>query len=267
MDDIRDIAAYYNLNPEREHGRLAINQLEFDLTMRFLKRYLPPSRRLLEVGAATGRYTLPLVEAGYDLTAVDLAPAQMQFCRAQLQEAGMASHGRFVVSDVRSIGLVKAECFDAILLMGPLYHLMTREDRQRALKAAYDRLIPGGILFTTFISRYGILGDLMKNIPDWIEQQEEVNSVLDYGHDPWNASEGFRGYFAEVREITPLHESLGFRTLALVGVEPAISADDESYNRLEGRQRQLWLNLLERISEEESMLGASRHLLYIGEKP
>jgi hypothetical protein len=91
---------------------------------------------------------------------------------------------------------------------------------------------------------------------------------LEQGRRPENAPRdgGFRGYFAKVPEIAPLHEALGFETLALVGVEPAISADDESYNQLEGSRRRLWLDLLYEISAEESMLGASRHLLYIGRK-
>jgi hypothetical protein len=54
--------------------------------------------------------------------------------------------------------------------------------------------------------------------------------------------------------------------LVLAGIEPAISADDDSYNRLQEEQRQLWLKLLYEISQEESALGASRHLLYIGKK-
>jgi hypothetical protein len=52
----------------------------------------------------------------------------------------------------------------------------------------------------------------------------------------------------------------------VVGVEPAISTDDESYNRLEGMQRELWLDLLYEIGSERSILGASRHILYVGMK-
>jgi hypothetical protein len=63
-----------------------------------------------------------------------------------------------------------------------------------------------------------------------------------------------------------LHESIGLETLAVIGVEPAISADDESYNKLQGRQRQLWLDLLFELSAEASIIGASRHLLYFGKK-
>ena len=71
-----------------------------------------------------------------------------------------------------------------------------------------------------------------------------------------------RGQFALVSG----HEAIGFETLALAAVEPAISADDESYNRLQGTQRQRWLDLLYAISTERSILGASRHLLYVGQK-
>jgi hypothetical protein len=63
-----------------------------------------------------------------------------------------------------------------------------------------------------------------------------------------------------------LHEAIGFETLAVAAVEPLIAADDESYNKLQGKQRQLWLDLLYEISTERSILGASRHLLYIGRK-
>jgi hypothetical protein len=60
---------------------------------------------------------------------------------------------------------------------------------------------------------------------------------------------------------------VGFENLDLVGVEPAISADDESFNRLEGRQRERWLDLMEKVCGEASILAASRHLLYVGKKP
>jgi hypothetical protein len=111
------------------------------------------------------------------------------------------------------------------------------------------------------------MGDLLKNNPGWIEGQAEVRSVLERGKRPDDFPRGgFRGYFAQISEIAPLHEVIGFETLTVAGVEPAISADDESYNKLQGKQRQLWLDLLYEISAEMSIIGASRHLLYIGQK-
>jgi SAM-dependent methyltransferase len=171
------------------------------------------------------------------------------------------------VADARDLSEVTEKRFDAVLLMGPLYHLVVEADRKLALKEAFDRLRAGGIIFSSFISRFGIMGDLIKNIPAWIEEQAEVRSLLERGKRPDDFPRGgFRGYFAQASEIAPLHEAIGFETLTVAGVEPAISADDESYNKLQGKQRQLWLDLLVEISTEKSIIGASRHLLYIGKK-
>ena len=54
--------------------------------------------------------------------------------------------------------------------------------------------------------------------------------------------------------------------ITVAGVEPAIAANYESYNKLQGKQHQLWLDLLKEISAEPSIIGVSIHLLYIGTK-
>jgi SAM-dependent methyltransferase len=267
IDDVSDIAAYYSSDPEREHCRLEQNQLEYDLTWRYLNQYLPPQGSILEVGAATGRYTLELAKRGYMLTAVDLSAALIEECRKSIAAEGLERQVRLVVADARDLGQVTEKGFDAVLLMGPLYHLIVEADRKVALKEAYERLRSGGIIFSSFLSRFGVMGDLLKNVPGWIENQAEVRSLLAGGKRPDDFPRGgFRGYFAQISEIAPLHEAIGFETLAVVGIEPAISADDESYNRLQGKQRQLWLDLFYEMSAERSIIGASRHLLYIGKK-
>ena len=267
IDDVGDIAEYYNANPDGEHVRLDRHQLEYDLTWRYMDRYLPAQGSILEVGAATGRYTLPLAKRGYRLTAVDMSAALLERCRQNLADEGLESRVQLVVADARDLREVTERKFDAVLLMGPLYHLLEEADRRSALKEVYDRLRAGGILFSSFISRFGVLCDLIKDVPAWVEEQADVRSMLERGRRADDTRRGgFRGYFAKVSEIAPLHEAAGFETVRVVGVEPAISADDESYNELQGRQRQLWLDLLDEISAEGSIIGASRHLLYIGKK-
>ena len=111
------------------------------------------------------------------------------------------------------------------------------------------------------------MGDLLKNVPDWVQDQADVHSLLEKGKRPDEYPRGgFRGYFARVSEIAPLHEAIGFETIVVAGLETSISTDDESYNKLQGTQRQLWLDLLYELSTDRSILGASRHILYIGKK-
>jgi SAM-dependent methyltransferase len=267
IDDVSDIAESYGSNPEGEHSRLERHQLEHDLTWRYLNQYLPPQGTILEVGAATGRYTLELAKRGYTLTAVDLSAALLERCRKNLVNEGLEKQVRLLVADARSLSQVTEKRFDAVLSMGPLYHLIVEADRKMALKEAFDRLREGGIIFSSFLSRFGVMGDLLKKMPEWIEDQTELRSLMEKGKRPDDYPRGgFRGYFAKTSEIAALHETLGFETLVLAGVEPAISADDESYNKLQGTQRQLWLDLFYEMSAERSIIGASRHLLYIGKK-
>jgi SAM-dependent methyltransferase len=266
-DDVSDIEAYYNNSSEGEHTRLERHQLEHDLTWRYLDGYLPPAGKILEIGAATGRYTLELARRSYRVTAVDLSAALLDVCRVNLEQANLGEQVRLVVADVRRLEQAADNDYDAVLLMGPLYHLVEKDDRVRALQEAVSRLRSGGILFSAWISRYGIMADVLKDTPEWIEDQTHVKSILESGRRPAHYPKGgFRGYFARVEEIAPLHENLGLETLVLAGVEPVISADDGSYNKLSGEQRRLWLDLLYEISTEKSILGASRHLLYIGRK-
>jgi len=266
-DDVSDITAYYGREVEMERGRLERHQLERDMTWRYFDRYLPSQARILEIGAATGGYTLDLARRGHQVTAVDMTAALLEENKKTIAAAGRAQRVRHIQADARDLGRVYGKDFDAILLMGPLYHLVDEADRKQALSEAFDRLHPGGVIFTAFISRFGIQGHLMKKVPEWIEDQADVRSLLAQGRSPDDHPPGgFRGYFASAAEIAPLHEALGFETLVVAGVEPAISADDESYNKLQGIRRQLWQDLLYELSTEPSIIGASRHLLYIGRK-
>lgn len=269
MDDISDIRRTYDASIEAEAARLDRHQLEFELTWRYLDAYLPSGGHLLEIGAAAGRYTLPLAQRGHRVTAVDLSAGLLRENRRRAEADGLADRICYLQADARDLPMVGAGGgYDAALMMGPLYHLIYEDDRRRALEQVYGALLPDALLFSAWISRLGVLGDWMRNVPEWIEDRDEVCSVMERGHDPpGRPKEGFRGYFARSEEIAPLHESVGFVTDVLAGAEPAISAYDEAYNVLGGERRRLWLDLLYEISAEPTQVEASRHLLYIGHKP
>jgi ubiquinone/menaquinone biosynthesis C-methylase UbiE len=133
-DDISDIASFYNLGVEDEDTRLERHQLEYDLTWHYLTHYLPPAGSILEIGAGTGRYTLALCKRGYAVTAVDLSAALLERCQQRLAAAHLQSRAQCIVADARDLHAVPATNFDAVLLMGPLYHLVCEEDRVQAVR-------------------------------------------------------------------------------------------------------------------------------------
>jgi S-adenosylmethionine-dependent methyltransferase len=267
-DEAQETLAHYEKMVDVESERLAKHQLERDMTRRYLETYLPEAGRILEIGAATGEYTVWLANRGYRVTAVDLSPALIERCKQRVAVAGVTRRVDCHVADARDLSSVPESTFDAVLLMGPLYHLIHRENRLQALRESVSRLAPGAPLFSALISRLGIMGELIRRSPGWIENREQVRSILQTGHDPEGRDEGrFHGYYVSIDEIIPLHEEAGLETIVVVGVEPAISAHDESYNNLQGTRRQLWLDLLWNLSREPLLLANSRHLLYIGKRP
>ncbi len=268
MDDVSDIREYYNAGWDAEDDRLSRHRLEADLTWRYLDLYLPPRGRLLEVGFGTGFYTFTLARRGYRITSVDLAEAFVVRCKARAESLRLAEQTDFRTGDARTLDGVPCGQFDAVLLMGPLYHLVDEADRTMALRSAFERLKPGGVVLSTMLSRFGVIGDLIRKNPAWIENNDEVRSLIGNGHRPIDAPRGgFRGYFVRYEEVAPIHERAGFVTLEIAGLEPAISSHDENYNDLKGKQRELWENLLFEISSEQSIVASSSHILYIGQKP
>ncbi|MGD0779555.1 MAG: class I SAM-dependent methyltransferase [Dehalococcoidales bacterium] len=265
-DDVSDIRAYYDNLVERENGRLERHQQEHDVTWRYLDKYLPKSGKILEVGAATGAYTIPLAKRGYNVIAVDLSPKLVNTCKKRVKEEKLEKKVKCFVADGRELKDVPGNDYDAVLIMGPLYHLVLKEDREKTVQEAYRRLKPGGVIFSALVSRYGIWGTIMARLPFLIDRQEDLRSVMENGKDVKVPEGGFRGYFTTVKEVKPLHEKAGFKTLVLAGVEPANTVADEAYSALEGERRKLWLDLLFAISTEPSIIGASDHLLYIGVK-
>ncbi len=156
--DARVQEYYAGLTGWDEHARLtarsAQGPLEHLRTQELVRERLAPGARVLDVGGATGVHAAPLAADGYDVVLVD--PVAAQVARA-------AEHGTFAahVGDARDLaapGLDLADdTFDAVLLLGPLYHLAARVDRLRALREAVRVTRPGGTVVAAGITRLAAL--------------------------------------------------------------------------------------------------------------
>ena len=123
------------------------------------------------------------------------------------------------------------------------------------------------------LAEYTLMSILMfrRQVPEMLADQRERRWRRFASTDLTERSLAVVGMGSIGRAVARLASAFGMRTIGVkrtvAGVEPAISADDESFNRLQGKQRQLWLDLLYEISREQAIVGASRHLLYVGKKP
>jgi len=258
----------YDADPQREWARLERHRTEFALTMRALRQHLPtPPARVLDCGGGPGRYAIELAGLGYAVTLFDLSAECLRLAREKAAAAGvtLAAYAHGTATDLSRF---TDASFAAVLLLGPLYHLLEENERHQALAEAYRVLQPGGVLFASFITRYAGLRWAAAEAPTWpLENRELTEFILASGQLPPRAEPGFVAYFAHPTEVVPLCQGAGFAVVTVLGVEGVISMIEAGVNALSGEAWDLWVDLNYRLAADPTIHGCNEHLLAIAVKP
>jgi len=264
-----DVKRFYDEKAQYEWDRLERHRTEFAVTMHVFRDYLPkPPATILDVGGGPGRYAIALAEQGYAVTLVDISANCLEFAKAKAKEAGVALAG-YVHADATDLEQFPSQSYDAVLLMGPLYHLLTKKKRERALGEAKRVLKTTGLLFAAFITRYAPFRYAAKHEPDLIlKQRQRMKRLLATGIHKARVQEGefTDAYFAHPSEIKPFIEKAGFETLDLVACEGIISMIEEKVNELTGELWEAWVELNYCLGKDPTVHGVAEHLLYVGRK-
>jgi len=193
------------------------DRLELVRTLELLDEALPPPpARVLDVGGGPGVYAARLAGAGYEVRLVDVLPLHV----AQAQ-----ADGRFhaEVGDARDLAQIEDVSVDAVLLLGPLYHLTERDERVQALAEARRVLRVGGVVAAAAISRYASLIDgAVHGFLDDPRFVEIVKRDLEEGQhrNPENVEDWFTtAYFHLPADLRSEVEEAGLTVERLVGVE------------------------------------------------
>jgi len=264
------IARYYDAQSEREWEREKRNPTEFAITRRALAEHLPPPPAcVLDCGGGPGRYAIELARQGYEVTLFDLSPKSLQLAQEKAAEANttLAAYEQGTATDLSRF---PDDTFDAVLLLGPLYHLLEEEERQRALGEARRVLKPGGRLFAAFIPRYAVQRWAAANKPAWpLEHPELWEIILTTGVLPprWEGESSFVAHMIHPNEVVPLCQRAGFEVVTVLGVEGLVSMIDDGVNELSGAAWDAWENLNYRVAADPSIHGCVEHLLAIAINP
>jgi SAM-dependent methyltransferase len=270
------VEVHYDRNAEREWERLDRHRMEFAVTCRVLDEFLPsPPGRVLDVGGGPGRYSIYLTQMGYRVTLLDISQRSLDVALEKSVAAGI-----YLPSPIRGDAVSLPDrapdapedfsgLFDAVLLMGPLYHLLRGEDRLAAVREAFRVLRPGGLIFAAFLTRYAPLRDVAIHSPGWIhDHPERYLQLIEQGINPAHETSTFPdSYFAHPDEIEPAMALGGFHMEALQGCEGILAGHEEAVNEIEGELWNDWVELNYRAGREPTLRGASDHLLYVGSKP
>jgi len=267
-DTTTQIEQYYDDSPLREWERLERHRTEFAVTCQVLTEILPASSaHILDVGGGPGRYALMLAERGYQVTLLDLSQKNLDFARQKADATGQTLHD-YVHANATDLSAFPSEIFDAVLLLGPLYHLVELEQRQQALREAKRVLKSGGLVFAIFITRNALLRTLARQMPSSLfEESTQWEHFLQTGVYEGHSPIGFTAsYFAHPTEVCPLLEQEGFEVLGLQACEGIVGDIEERINHLTGEHWQAWVDLNVSLGKDPSVLGAAYHLLVTARK-
>lgn len=265
------IARLYDADPEREWARMDRHRTEFHITLRALAEHLPPPpATVLDCGGGPGRFAVELARQGYRVTLFDLSAGNLALARAKAAEAGVTLDS-FEQGNALDLGRFADDSFDAVLLLGPLYHLLEEAERQQALAEAYRVLQPGGPLFAAFITRFAAHFDCAGRYPERLLAEADVYAeILRSGRLPPtpDAPTAFSAYFARPEEANALIWGAGLEPVTILGVEGFVSVvENEGVNTLTGPAWDAWSKANWQVAPDPLIFGAVEHLLAVAHKP
>ncbi|MEV7279733.1 class I SAM-dependent methyltransferase [Streptomyces sp. NPDC093111] len=264
-----EVLDFYNLGLEQERLQDPRRSVELRRTLDILARHLPqPPATVLDIGGGPGAYALPLTQEGYRVTLIDPVPLHIEQANRASARQDRALH-RALQGDARCLPV--EEQHDAVLLLGPLYHLTSEEDRARAWQEAHRCLRPGGVVIAVAVSRFyagwqALAANYMP-LPGVAEGLANQMATGEYRNPSGDERLWTTAYFHTPDELAAEARAAGLTVRSLIAVEgPAKLLGDIADRMADPERRQHVLDVQRQIEEERSILGMSQHIVVVAQR-
>ena len=261
METFKALTEFYSSYDE--DGRLGSQSgsVEYLTTMRYIEKYLRPGMRVLEIGAATGRYSHALARHGYEVDAVELVQHNIDVFKQNIREGELVTIRQ---GNAKNLSMFAADTFDIALLLGPMYHLFTVEEQRKALSEAIRVTKRGGIIFAAYCGNDATMVQYIfgKAMIREKRYQELIDPVT------FKASSDPAELFARYRkeDIDELMRNFAVTRLHYVGTDMATHYMRDKVNAMEDEVFQRYLQYHFCICERADMVGTSHHILDVFRK-
>ena len=248
-------------NQYEEDGRLLsrCGQVEYLTTMKYVNEILEgdKSKRILEVGAGTGRYSVTLAKEGYKVDAVELIEHNLEVMRSKLDGT---EDIRTYQGNALDLSVFAEDTFDLTLVLGPMYHLYTETDKTQALKEAVRVTKKGGYICVAYCMNESV-----------VIQESFINGALKEHLEKNMLTEDFHciskpeNLFAMVRleEIYALSEGLPVQREKTIATDGASKYLGQIVEDFDEETFQMWMKYHLAICERTDLIGATNHSLDI----
>ena len=261
MEILKALADYYSAYDEDNRLRSKHGMVEFLTTMRYIEKYLRPGMRILEIGAATGRYSHALAQRGYEVDAVELVQHNIDIFR---QKTLPGERVRIFQGNAKDLHMFRDDTYDIVLLLGPMYHLFTVKEQKQAITEAIRVTKPGGILFTAYCGNDATMVQYCFGRGMLKEKRYQDLVDLETFKASSDPAELFQLYRRE--DIDALMGNLLTERLHYVGTDMATHYMRSVIDEMDEELYELYLRYHFTICERSDMVGTSHHILDVQRK-
>ena len=253
---------YYNQYDEE--GRLLSRhgQVEYLTTMKYIRECLSGTAdpAILEIGAGTGRYSVTLAKQGYRVTAVELIPRNLEILKSKLDGAERITP---ILGNALDLSVLPDASFSVTLVLGPMYHLYTREEKLQALSEAVRVTKPGGYLLVAYCMNE-------PTIVSYVFGKNKLREVTDRHMltPDWHCISEPKDLFEMVRteEIAALDAEVPVKKIKLVAADGATNYMRQVIDAMDDETFGQWMDYHFSTCERQDLIGASHHTLDILQK-
>ena len=225
--------------------------VEFLTTVKYIEKYLTPDSRLIDIGAGAGEYSLHFAKQGYSVTAVELADNNINCFRAKITPDLDIDLRQGNACDLTEF---KNGTFDIVLLLGPLYHISSPDERQKCINEARRVCKPNGIIFFAYISNDMVI------LTEAFCYDINYFQTGDYNYETFDV-DNFPFVFFTVADARK--ELAQFETLHEIAVDGVSELFADKINQLDDKSYEQYLRYHFYCCEKPEMLGRSNHLLFV----
>lgn len=253
----------------QEENRLTTNnsrKVEFITTVRALCEILPTSGKVLDCAAGTGIYAFYLADRGYDVTALDITPRHIDIINDQLKakDYNMITG----INDATNLSQFEDESFDVVLCMGPIYHIIDSDLRDKCIEECQRVLKKDGCLVVAYINKFFIFPFIATSDTKYLNTQF-AKQLIDKGiitHDDPNCfwTDSYYTSPEEMESSLIKYDMQIADHIAVDGLTPFFMRT--KVDEMNDEEFTIWCNYHYSICREKSILGASNHGLIIGRK-
>ncbi len=255
----KNLITYYNKFNEDKRLTHRHGIVEYVTAMKYIHGLLEKMDcpKIIEVGAGTGRYSVSLANEGYDVTAVELVKHNLMTLKAK------NSSVKAYLGNATNLSSFKDNSFDMILLFGPLYHLIKKEDKLKALMEAKRVLKKEGvILISYYMNEYAIITHGFKdnNILDAIKNNEVDKNF----HITPKQTDLYS--MLRLEDINELNELSGLKRIKILAQDGPSDYIRPIINKMDEKTFETYIKYHLSTCERPELLGASSHVLDILKK-